>query len=77
MHSWSDLKLGTIIGCPKWTFFVLGNEFEKKLKAQKRFVTSVVLYISQSWVSVLGGYMADEAQKMNVLYIVWSGGTLN
>lgn len=57
--------------------FVLGNDFENKLKAQKRFVRSILLYISQLCVPVVGGYMAGEAQKTNVLYIVWSGATLN
>lgn len=50
--------------------FVLVNDFENKLKAQKRFVTSIVLYIFQLCVPVAGGYMADEGQKINVLYIV-------
>lgn len=50
--------------------FVLGNDFENKLKAQKRLVTSIVLFISRLCVPVLGGYVADEAQKINVLYIV-------
>lgn len=57
--------------------FVLGSDFENKLKAQKRFVTSIVLYISQLCVPVVGGYMADEAHKINALYTVWSGAKLN